>query len=209
MRPGDALYLPSGWLHSAVARQGTSIHLTVGVAALTGADVIRELVAEVSRNPELRAPLPINAAGGEPDVWQAAVQQVTKAFAQAVDAQLAGDGPASTASALRRSFLRMTRPEPVAPLATVHAASDLPPTAVVRLREGVTARVRVDSDGVHLTADGQALRLPAECEMAVRALAAGQPLLAGALPELDQADSLVVTRRLLRSALLLVTEASD
>jgi len=49
LRPGDALYLPSGWLHSAVARSGPSIHLTVGVAALTGADVIRELVAEQHR----------------------------------------------------------------------------------------------------------------------------------------------------------------
>ncbi len=204
MRPGDALYLPSGWLHSAVANRGTSIHLTIGVAALTGADVVRELAAEISRNPELRAPLPVNGDGTGPDVLQSAVQEVTAAFVQALNARLAGDGPARTASAVRRSFQRLTRPEPVAPLATVEAANDLPPKALVRLRDGLTARVEIDAEGVHLAADGLALRLPAECQAAVRALAGGERLWAGALPELDEPDSLVVTRRLLRSGLLVI-----
>jgi hypothetical protein len=70
------------------------------------------------------------------------------------------------------------------------------------MREGLAATVAVDADGVHLRADGQALRLPAECDTAVRALADGEQLRAGALPGLDEADSLVVTRRLLRSGLL-------
>ena len=208
LRPGDALYLPSGWLHSAVARSGTSIHLTVGVAALTGADVVRELVAEISRDPELRAPLPISGTDAGPDVLDRAVQQVTAAFARALDAQRAGDGQPRTADAVRRSLQRMSKPEPVAPLATLAAANDLSPKTVVRLPDGLTAKVDVDADGVHLTADGQALRLPAECEMAVRALTSGDRIWAGALPGLDEADSLVVTRRLLRSGLL-VSEPRD
>jgi bifunctional lysine-specific demethylase and histidyl-hydroxylase NO66 len=208
MRPGDALYLPSGWLHSAVASRSTSIHLTIGVAALTGADVVRELVAEISGNPELRAPLPINGSGAGSDVLESAVQQVTAAFVQALNARLAVDGPVRTASAVRRSFQRMIRPEPVAPLATMDAVNDLSPKSLVRLRDGLTAHVEVDLEGVHLAADGQALRLPAECETAVRALASGERFRAGALPELDESDSLVVTRRLLRSGML-VTEPRD
>ena len=102
----------------------------------------------------------------------------------------------------------MIRPEPVAPLATTDAANDLSPKALVRLRDGLTAHVEVNLEGVHLAADGQALRLPAECEAAVRALASGERLWAGALPELDESDSLVVTRRLLRSGLL-ATEPRD
>src|SRR6202012_6246925 len=73
MQPGDALYLPRGWLHSAVARAGTSIHLTIGVAAFTGADVIDQLVAAVARSPELGAPLPIMGSLGDPDPGTAAV----------------------------------------------------------------------------------------------------------------------------------------
>ena len=208
LRPGDALYLPSGWLHSAVARSGPSIHLTVGVAALTGADVVRELVAELSRNPELRAPLPISGSDAGPEALDRAVEQVTTAFARALDARRAGDGSARTAAAVRRSLQRMSRPEPVAPLATLEAANDLSPKTVVRLPDGLAAAVNVDADGVHLAAHGQALRLPGECELAVRALASGDRFWAGTLPGLDETDSMVVSRRLLRSGLL-VSEPRD
>jgi ribosomal protein L16 Arg81 hydroxylase len=207
LRPGDALYLPSGWLHSAVARAGTSIHLTVGVAPLTGADVARELVAELSRSPALRAPLPIVGGDAGPDLLNRAVQQVIAAFGQAVEAERA-DGGGQTAGAVRRSVQRLSRPEPVAPLATLAAANDLSPKAVVRLPDGLAATVTVDDDGVHLAADGQLLRLPGECETAIRALASGERVWAGALPGLDESDSLVVTRRLLRSGLL-VSEPRD
>jgi ribosomal protein L16 Arg81 hydroxylase len=202
LRPGDALYLPSGWLHSAVAIAETSIHLTVGVAALTGTDVVRQLADELSRSPALRAPLPVSGSEAEPGALEAAVQQATEAFAQALRARSAGDGPERTANAVRRSFQRMVRAEPVAPLATVEAAARLSPATRVRMREGLATTVSVDTGGVHLRADDQALRLPAECEAAVRALANGEQLRAGALPGLDEADSLVVTRRLLRSGLL-------
>jgi hypothetical protein len=47
-----------------------------------------------------------------------------------------------------------------------------------------------------------------ECEVAVRALASGERLWAGTLPDLDEADSLVVSRRLLRSGML-VAEPRD
>jgi len=109
---------------------------------------------------------------------------------------------------VRRSVRRLSRPEPVAPLAALEAANDLSPKTVVRLPDGLAATVDVDSDGVHLAADGQALRLPVECELAVRALTSGERVWAGALPGLDEADSLVVTRRLLRSGLL-VSEPCD
>ncbi len=38
--PGDVLYLPRGWIHSAVAQGGTSIHLTIGVRAATRHDLL-------------------------------------------------------------------------------------------------------------------------------------------------------------------------
>lgn len=204
MRAGDALYLPSGWLHSAVARHGTSIHLTIGVAALTGADVVGELVSEISRTSALRAPLPIVGCDAGPGDLDDAVQEITSAFITTLEAYLAGDGPARIASAVRRSFRRMVRPEPVTPLAIIDAASDLSPKALVRLRDGLDPHIEIDATGVHLAVAGRALRLPAECERALRALASAERLWAGALPELDEADSLVVTRRLLRSGMLVI-----
>jgi Cupin superfamily protein len=207
MRPGDALYLPRGWLHSATAGQGTSIHLTVGVAAFTGADVVRELVAAVSGSAELRAPLPIAGSAAAGDELDAAVQDVTAAFLGALDAS-SEVSPARIAEALRRKLRQLVRPEAVAPLATIDAAAGLPSDCVVRLRDGLDVRVTVDSAGVHLAAPGQGLRLPLECEEAIWALSRRERCRAAALPGLDEADSLVVTRRLLRSGFL-VTERLD
>ena len=53
-RPGDVLYLPRGWIHSATALGGTSIHLTIGVAALTRHDVLREVLARAADDAELQ-----------------------------------------------------------------------------------------------------------------------------------------------------------
>ena len=59
LRPGDALYLPRGYLHSAVAQGEVSIHLTVGVHPLTAYDLARELIAAAAADRELRRSLPL------------------------------------------------------------------------------------------------------------------------------------------------------
>ncbi|ERK70408.1 cupin family protein, partial [Leifsonia aquatica ATCC 14665] len=63
-RPGDALYLPRGWIHSATALGELSIHLTVGVAAYTRTDIVEAAVATAADVPSLRASLPL---GFDPD----------------------------------------------------------------------------------------------------------------------------------------------
>ncbi|HWO67341.1 MAG TPA: cupin domain-containing protein, partial [Umezawaea sp.] len=45
LAPGDALYLPRGYLHSAVAQGGISAHLTVGVHVLTRYALVEALLA--------------------------------------------------------------------------------------------------------------------------------------------------------------------
>ncbi len=64
LRPGDALYLPRGWLHSAEALGDNTIHLTVGIHATTRYDVLQSLVALAADSPELRASLPLGIDAG-------------------------------------------------------------------------------------------------------------------------------------------------
>src|SRR5690606_10782277 len=71
LEPGDCLYLPRGWVHSAEAQGETSIHLTVGVAPLTGHDVATAMIEALASEEELRASLPfglapVDAASAEP-----------------------------------------------------------------------------------------------------------------------------------------------
>ncbi|HVL62220.1 MAG TPA: cupin domain-containing protein, partial [Microbacterium sp.] len=59
LRPGDALYLPRGWIHSATALGATSVHLTVGVSAYTRADIVDALLGRAGDNADLRTSLPL------------------------------------------------------------------------------------------------------------------------------------------------------
>lgn len=58
LAPGDALYLPRGWLHSAEAQGERSLHLTIGVRALTRYAIVEELLDLAAQDPRLRATLP-------------------------------------------------------------------------------------------------------------------------------------------------------
>ena len=53
LAPGDTLYLPRGWVHSARALDDLSIHLTVGISTVTRLDVVRALVDQLADHESL------------------------------------------------------------------------------------------------------------------------------------------------------------
>ena len=58
LRPGDALYIPRGFLHAAATNDAESAHLTVGVLAHTWRDVLTEIMKDADDLPYLRRALP-------------------------------------------------------------------------------------------------------------------------------------------------------
>lgn len=58
MRPGDVLYLPRGWYHDALAKDGPSLHITFSVAPLYGRILFQLLDHAAMQNPAFRAYLP-------------------------------------------------------------------------------------------------------------------------------------------------------
>ena len=68
LRPGDCLYLPRGYLHSATALGGVSGHLTIGVHAWTRYAVLErvlaDLQAELAQDESWRASLPLGVDFG-------------------------------------------------------------------------------------------------------------------------------------------------
>src|SRR6478609_8468787 len=67
LRPGDVLYLPRGWVHSATALGGVSTHLTLGIHVWTRRHLADALVASalaaVSRDERVRASLALSPEG--------------------------------------------------------------------------------------------------------------------------------------------------
>ncbi|OBK76821.1 cupin domain-containing protein [Mycobacterium sp. 1274761.0] len=194
---GDALYLPRGWVHSAQAVDTTSIHLTVGVSAVTRLDVARAVVDQLATVGEYRKSLPMDPHQDE------IIATVTKVMAEMVtsmrdDAAELCDGAA--ASLLRRHADR-TRPVAVRPLASLSAAEHAEDVAV-RWRHGLIATLEHADERLVLTLPGKIMTFPSSCAAAVAALHRGLVADAASLPGLDHADATVLLRRLLREAVV-------
>lgn len=83
LAPGDLLYVPKGTWHRPQARFAPSLHLTLGLYAPTGVDLLRWLVQACSEQAAFRRNLPLPDAGGVTAggaAWQAAYAELMTAF---------------------------------------------------------------------------------------------------------------------------------
>jgi hypothetical protein len=197
---GDAMYLPRGWIHSAAALETTSIHLTIGVAALTVLDVLQSVVDSLANVGEFRKSLP---TGIDPADHGSMAAIATKVMAEVAETmrQRAPELSADSAQRLSRRHARRTRPVAVRPLASF-AATAQAGAQVVAWRRGLVARVDHHADRVVLRLPDRTITFPTICGQAVDALRHGLIGDAAALPGLDRSDATVLIRRLLREAVV-------
>ncbi|MFD6654190.1 cupin domain-containing protein [Streptomyces parvus] len=198
LRPGDVLYLPRGWLHSAQAQGQVSIHLTLGVHAWTrytlAEQLTRAALAALGDDPAMRRPLPLaeratngpNEPGGSngPDGADGILDLVREHLLAAV----AEADPAPLFHRARRS---QARPAPLGPVAQLAALSGLTTTSLVRLREALEPRL----EGTRLHTRVGYLDFPASDLVPVARLLDGRVRTAGDL-------GLALAGRLLRAGVL-------
>ncbi|GAA4467704.1 cupin domain-containing protein [Phytohabitans houttuyneae] len=200
LEPGDALYLPRGWLHSAQAQEGPTLHLTVGIKALTRYALVEALLELAAEDPRLRATLPYGVDLADPEQVEPELTETVEALRD----WLAGAAPGPVAGRLRGHVYTQARPAPIRPLAQAEAIAALGPDDRVALRGGVRWRLAQEGDDkITLYAFDRTLTMPAGCALALRVLLAGGVSRVGDLPGLDtDEDRLVLTRRLLREAIV-------
>ncbi len=198
LEPGDALYLPRGWLHSAQAQGTRSLHLTFGVRALTRYALVEELLALAADDVRLRATLPYGLDVSDPEALEPEVTETVEALRDWLDSV----SPAAVAARLRDRQWSSARPAPIGPLAQLDFAEQLDPDSRITVRDGLRWQVTGSgADHVVLRLAGRTLTFPAYCAPALRMALGGTPLRVGDLPLDDDADRLVLARRLLREAL--------
>lgn len=208
-RPGDALYLPRGWIHSAEALGGVSVHLTIGVAAYTRADIVRAAIARAADTAALRASLPLGFDPDDTDALRAIVDDTLSVLrGQLEDPATRVRVTESVSAALGRRRASDSPPEPVRPLATLEQIALLSPSTRVQLRPGLRASVRGGTesgdDTVTLVLRTTTITLPGAAEPALVRLLDGRAIGVEELPELDTASAAVVARRLLREGVVTV-----
>jgi lysine-specific demethylase/histidyl-hydroxylase NO66 len=205
LEPGDALYLPRGYLHSATAQGEVSAHLTVGVHVLTRWAVVDALLNALTSDPELRASLPLGIDATDP---AALAPHVDAVAARLVETLAAPDGQRTerVARSLRRRVWHGNRPEALAPLAQATAATSADGATVVRRRRGLHHRLRPAAPDapVVLELPDRTVTLPGGTRAACERLLDGRPVAAGDLPGLPPDDGAVIVRRLLKEGVLVV-----
>jgi hypothetical protein len=204
LEPGDALYLPRGWLHAATALGGIAAHLTVGVHVVTAHALVEALVATVAADPRLRASLPLGLDVADPEALAPHLDAVRAALHATLDAA----GVDDVARNLRGRVWGGARLEPVRPVATAAFVERLAPGDAVRVRAGLGHRL-LDSGaaGVTLELPDRRIDLPGGTATALRTLLDGPISVVGALPGMPADDQVVLVARLLREGVLVPAAA--
>jgi lysine-specific demethylase/histidyl-hydroxylase NO66 len=214
LRPGDALYLPKGYLHAAETTAERSIHLTVGLLTTTWYDVLADLMTTADAELAFRQPLPI-ATAGRPDAAEDDAAQMLKLAAE----WLANLPIEQVHHVVRRRRARAVPVEPVPALAQTELARRLEPHTRLRLRGGlrptleaaaVAAARPVEPGRIVLRLPDRRITMPALVRPALEVLLTGAPVSAADLSwagsQWDTDDGLVLLRRLLREGVLVAAE---
>lgn len=192
LQPGDALYLPRGYIHSAETAENRSIHLTVGVAPITWYDVLSDALRLAGDREDFRQALPADAGAEVPGFLQAAAKWLEQL-------------PPEQISELVRSRRARSLPvEPIGVLAQADVVRRLEATTAVRARAGLSWSISGDGEVISLTLADRSITMPAVVEPALGRVLDGATHTAEKLAtsELPEPDVLVLLRRLVRERLV-------
>ena len=198
LAPGDALYLPRGYLHSAVAVGELSIHLTVGVHPLTRYQLVRHLLDAAASDPALRMSLPMGVDLGDPAVLEPHLRDTVSALRSYLDTI----SVEPVAERITSDLIRQTRAAPIAPLEQLAAAESVDAATLMRLRPGLRCTLVRDDAGLRLRMLDKAVPLPLGAEAALKTVLVGRAFAPGELPGLDPVEQLALVRTLLREAVV-------
>ncbi|MFC7490816.1 MULTISPECIES: cupin domain-containing protein [unclassified Knoellia] len=201
LSPGDCLYLPRGYLHSATALGGTSIHLTIGVHAWTRRHLVDALLERVgsrlAQDVEARRSLPLTPGGNQSS--EVAFGDDAEVVRSLVAKALQDVGVDELVDALRPKVRAARRAEPLRVLNQAERAGDGETTW--RLRGGLAGHWEHDGEGaVHVSRVGR-LKVTADERDAVTDVLDG-------IQDPRSLD-IELTRRLALAGLLVPVDVSD
>ncbi|WP_380169171.1 cupin domain-containing protein [Jannaschia sp. R86511] len=198
LRPGDALYVPRGWLHAATALGEVSAHLTVGVHVRTRAWLVEALTALVLDDPRLRQTLPLGVDVTAADDLAPHLAATVAALTERLPVVRADD----VARRLTGAVLTGNRPAPLAPLAQAAAVASVGAGTVVRARVGLRTVLRDAGEGLRLVLPDRSIDWPDRVRASLQVLLGGDDVVVGELPDLAGDDAVQLVRRLLREGVV-------
>jgi hypothetical protein len=204
LRPGDTLYIPRGFPHSARSREGVSAHLTIGVLAYTWHDVLHSVVGDILDGDDFRPSLPPGFADDDAQLAAGLSTQVAR-----LRDRLQEVDTAAAAATFARRFWSTRPPVLSGQLRQLMVLPHVGDASSVRRREGSICRLAPAEEGLEVLLADRRLDVPASLEAVLRRLVDGGPFRVGDLADqLDEPSRLVLVRRLVREGLLEVVSTA-
>jgi len=206
LNPGDALYLPRGYLHSAAAEHDLSIHLTVGIHPVTAHSLLREVLAMAADDEQLRASLPMAADLADLTVLAPFAQSSLERLAKRL-AEVEVDDLRRIADRVGSELRRDTRPAPLSVFDQTEVISELTPRTAVQRRPHLHVTLHSHDSEVLLRYLDRELSFDQAAETALEQLLSGSVLTPAELGGLDAVAQLELVRVLLSNAVLVPVRA--
>lgn len=198
---GDAVYIPRGHLHEAIATSKVSLHITVGVLAYTWTDLLLEAVADACLSDAVfRKALPPGfARGGVPE------QQARELFGRLLRHLSERTPPQGVLDRFVDEFLASCPPLLRGQMGQLAALDHIDVDTILEARPHLIARVQADSHSVSVRHFGRRITFPLHVAPAIRFALGREPFAVRDLPGgLDDSGKLTLARRLIREGLLMM-----
>ncbi|MPZ53110.1 MAG: cupin [Acidimicrobiia bacterium] len=197
LSPGDSLYIPAGFPHSASTQEQASVHITIGILSVTWATAVREALKVVESDPAFDEPLPLRFS-----VDDDTLAEVVRGRLDLIGSAVAKIDPQAMARTLRRKVLTTRQPLLRGQIHRLLALDEVKDESVVKRRPGSICVIETIDDELSVLLGDRELRMPGWLEPAMTLLAGGKRAVIADLPGLDEASRLVLVRRLIREGLL-------
>jgi ribosomal protein L16 Arg81 hydroxylase len=205
LKAGDILYIPRGMPHCAVARDETSLHLTLSVVPLYWMDFVKAAVEQAYfRVPALRKALPADFLGNRDQ--HEAMRRQFRDLVQALSDNLFFD---DTLEVITRNRVFNQGYPPDGHFSHLARLSDLSTESFLARREGILCAVESEGDFSCIRFGLRSVRGPVRLRQAFEFIRDHPGFKVSKIPGLDDQSRLVITRRLIREGLLRFSVAHD
>ncbi len=210
LEPGDCLYLPRGYIHSAQALGGVSIHLTVGVHGWTRHHLAEALLTHarsgLSASRQVRESLPLGVDVGDASELSLDIDAARHALVEAISSASDED----IARIMTGRARAAQRPECLSPVSAAAALAGLEISDTVRLRDHLMVhRLGPDESGDEIVRSRAGrFALPQDHALALDLLLEGDPVQIGSLAP-DPTTAVEAARSMVRHGIAVLIERPE
>ncbi|MFT4092658.1 MAG: cupin domain-containing protein [Niabella sp.] len=198
LMPGDFLYVPRGYVHDAVADDGISSHITIGVLSFTWSRFFNEVFPQLEEFKEFREAVPF---------WKEDLPSLIKAKTEILKEKLSALDFGKGIDKLNISY-RNAQPQPLHHyFESIRNAGKISDSTPLALNEGVIYTLVPNEKGTELKMLGKAIQFPPTATALLDYIFSNKNFTLGSLAiDGDPADKKELVKKLITEGIVYIDE---